>query len=134
MPPPPVVSVIVGDSALPPRRPDTRNAKTQTDTSDPSIVEELKSLAGWLADHHQNNDTDGYTADGFEESNGDLTVPADAYRATTAGASNLAPDAEPAASIQQGTGSGLRMGAHTGSDRPQPTAATYTSKGAADLA
>jgi hypothetical protein len=97
-------------------------------------VEELKSLAGWLADHHQNTATDGYTADGFEESNGDLTVPADAHRPAAAGASNLAAGSEPAASTQQGTASGLSVDTHTGSDRSQPTDAIHKSKGAADLA
>ena len=138
MPPPPVVSVVIGDSGVPPRRPDTRNSKTQTETDGPNVVEELKSLASWLADHQQNNVTDGYAADGSEESNRDLTVPAGegvpTHRTTAAVNFNTASGSEPAVSTQQGTDAGLDMGLRTSLDRTKPASSIGESNGAADLA
>ena len=138
MPQPPVVSVVIGDSDLPPQRPDTRNSKTQTETYGPNVVEELKSLASWLADHQQNNVTDGYAADGFEESNRDLTVPAGegvpTRRTTAAGSFNTASGSEPAVSTQQGTDAGLDMGMRTSLDQTKSVSSIGESNGAADLA
>ena len=134
MPSPPAISVVIGESGLPTRRLDTRNAKTQTDGDGPSVAEELKSLADWLAASQQNKATDGYMADGLEESNRDLTVPTDATWRATTGASNPAAGDEPASSKQLGTATGFRTGVYTSLDRLQPTAAIFESKGAADLA
>lgn len=134
MPSPPVISVVIGECGLPPRRLDTRNATTQTDGDGASVAEELKSLADWLAASQQNKATDGYVADGLEETNRDLTVPTDAHWRATTGASNPAAGNEPSSSTQLGTGTGHRMGVYTSLDRHQPTAAIFESKGAADLA
>ena len=128
MPPPPVVSVVIGDSATPPQRLDTRNTKTQTDTDGPSVVEDLKKLASWLADRQQDNMPDDNEANSPEESNRYVPASSSPYSAAaaTAGVPNsLAVGGEPAASTERGTDTRLGMG---------ETAALGESKGAADLA
>lgn len=134
MPPPPVVSVVIGDCAQPPQRPDTRDAEIQTDTDSHSVVEELKSLASWLVDRQ--HDTDDYRADGSGERNRSATVPADSYGAATTCTSSLAAGGQAAVSTDRRTAAGIEMGLHSSLGRFQPTemAALGESKGAADLA
>jgi hypothetical protein len=129
MPAPPVVSVVLGEAFQPPPRPDTRNAKVQTDTDGPVVVEELKKLASWLADHQENNlgPGSGYTAsvfDELEESNRDLTVPVDAHTTPATEAASSPPTVDRRQQSATGTGTGSGTG----------IAAASESKGAADLA